>query len=164
MKKFFFLALVFVGALTMNSCTKEKRTERMLYKNDGNWEITTMTYTYVTTDENNVEITVSATLSNPGTFSFDKDGNGSYNFTLGGTNFSQSFKWSVSDESISIAKIAQTIDFFTGAIDQLVIAFGGEKTSKNQILMTGTETHQIASDTGALQSVLTITSMTLNKK
>src|SRR5688572_2031060 len=125
MKHFFTLVTLAALLISIQSCSKEKRLERMIYTNDGNWSITTMTYTLVATDENNTVVTLAATLENAGTFDFEKDGSGSYNFTIDGVNHAQSFGWSNSDESVSITRISQDIDFTTGDIEQLAIAFGG---------------------------------------
>ena len=158
------LSVLLSLAMLLGACSKEKRTENLLYKHDGSWKISTLTYTYVSTDENNFQITLSATAENAGKFEFNENGGGSYNFTLGNLIFAQNFKWTVSDESISLTQISQNIDFFTGNITQSVVAFSGEKTGKKQIQLTGTETHQSTSDSGISQYVLTITDLILNKE
>lgn len=130
-----------------------------MYTSNGVWNIKSMTYTLVNTDENGISVTISKTVENAGTFTFEKEGNGSYNFTLDGVSHSQSFAWSTSDESLSIAKIAQSVNIFTGDIEQFVIAFGGEKSAKNKVTLEGTETYQGTTDTGITQNVLTATIM-----
>jgi hypothetical protein len=162
MKKFLSLAVLAVFMVCAPSCSKEKRLERMLYKSDGSWNITTMNYTYISTDENNVSVTVSATAENAGTFRFEEDGDGSYNFTVGGVTHAQSFGWSTSEESFVITKIKQDINFVTFDIEQLVIALSGEKSDRNQITLSGSETIQTTSDTNISQAVLTV-NMTLDK-
>jgi len=163
MKRIFTLLILAAALVTVPSCSKEKRLERMLHKSDGDWNITSMTFTYVSTDNNGVIVTASAIAENAGSFHFDKEGDGSYSFTLGGVTHAQAFGWSTSDETLVIKKIAQSVNISTFSIDQLVVAFSGEKSDKNQIELSGTETIQSTMDSEFSQKVLTV-NMTLDKK
>ena len=81
MKKINFLALgiVFIGLIALSSCSKEARIEKNLWKNGGEWNIElysakqTSTYTSDNFDES---------YANFGTFTFNENGTGVYNFIV----------------------------------------------------------------------------------
>lgn len=153
------LLLICFVALLVFSCSKEKKLERTLHKKDGEWTISSVTWQKVVQGSSGQSVTL-GTTTNAGKFVFEKDGSGSYNFTIDGTSYYQTFKWSVNDENISITKVSQTFDF-QGNFTQLAIAFSGVKTGKNSIEIEGSETQQYSSGS-TLQEVISGT-FTLKK-
>ncbi len=77
MKKFNFLALsiVFIGLITLSSCSKETRIEKNLWKNGGEWNVESFSAKQTSTfapdnfDETQVNI---------GTYTFNENGTGIY--------------------------------------------------------------------------------------
>lgn len=123
------------------SCSKDKKIEKSLYKNDGKWTVASCEWNQVLQTQNGQSIT-SGTSSDIGEFTFDDGGNGGYSFTIADTNeYSQTFNWAVSDESISITKVSQTFDF-SGNIKQTAVAISGTRVSKTEISLEGSETLQ----------------------
>jgi hypothetical protein len=164
MKKPLFILLAVIASVTIQSCSKTKKTEKTLYKNEGKWAITSVIYTLVLTDETSTEIPFSGTINNPGTFTFNEGGTGSYNFTLDGNVFARDFTWTAEDDEVAIVKVYQNIDFLTGDTQQLSVAFGGERTAKNQLLLSGSETYVETSGSESMESILSISAMTLTKQ
>lgn len=151
--KFLFTAIIILmSSFLLTSCSKDKRVERALYKKDGVWNITSVTWTKVIQDISGQSVTQGIT-ANAGTFSFNKDGSGSYNFTINSDTYSQTFTWTVSNEDISITKVSQTVDF-SGNFDQLAVAISGTQSSKSKIALDGSETHQYSSG-NVTQKVMT---------
>ena len=77
MKKINFLALsiVFIGLITLSSCSKEKKIEKNLWKKGGEWNIESRTGKQTSIFAfNNFD----GTQVNVGTYTFYKDGTGSY--------------------------------------------------------------------------------------
>lgn len=140
---FFTLATAVLFAVVFTGCSKEKKLERTLHKKDGEWNISSVTWQKVEQSGSGQNVTM-GTTTNAGKFVFDKDGSGSYNFTVDGDTYSQSFNWSVSEDAISVAKTSQTVDF-SGNFTQLAIAISGEQTGKNKIRLEGSETLQYSS-------------------
>jgi hypothetical protein len=159
MKPFLHVLLLAVFSMTMTHCSKEKRTEHSVYKKSGEWTITSVSWEKVLVDTSGEHVGI-GTTANAGTFTFNKDGSGSYNFTIDGTNYSQNFTWSVSGTTINVTKISQTVSL--SGIDQFVIAISGTKSDKHSFTVQGTETHQYAGGT-IEQSVLTGTFTLSNK-
>lgn len=163
MKKSNILFITFIlltSSFLLTDCSKDKRVERAVYKKDGNWNINSVTWTKVIQDMSGQSVTQGIT-TNAGTFSFDKDGSGSYNFTIDGDTYSQTFTWTVDNEEISIVKVSQLVDL-SGNIDQLAVAISGTQSSKNKIDLDGSETHQYSSG-NVTQKVMTGT-FTLERK
>jgi hypothetical protein len=163
MKKALIILLAVIGGLTITSCSKTSRTEKSLHKGDGKWNITSVIYSLVLIDETETEIPFSGTINNPGSFTFNEGGTGSYSFTLDGNTFSREFAWTAEDEELAIVNVYQNVDFMTGDMEQLSVAFGGEKTAKNELFLSGTETYIEISGSESTESILTVTSMTLTK-
>ena len=76
MKKLLFILFL---ALVATSCKKEKKIERNLWKNGGEWEIKTFEESYETTPSS--EYNYSEVINNGGTIQFNKDGTGKMNFS-----------------------------------------------------------------------------------
>lgn len=161
MKKLKRVALFLLVIAATTSCSKEKRTERILHKKGGNWEVSSATWEKVVETDNGLTIDLGSG-SNLGTFYFEENGNGSYNFTLTGTNFGQNFSWAAGDDSFSVYKIAQSFDL-SGNITQIVISFNGTVQDKQNITLVGTHTEQIVSNSDLTVIVLTAT-LNLTKK
>lgn len=145
MKRLQILSAVMLSLLFLFSCSKEKQLEKTLYKKDGNWTVKSADWEQISQSTTSGISIITGTSADAGTFSFDENGNGSYNFTLGAITYSESFSWSVSEESFSITKITQSIDFFSGEITQIIIAFSGSRIDKNTIEMSGSDTRQFTS-------------------
>ena len=158
------LLLLPLSLILLTACSKEKRFERMLFKHDGEWDILSIDYTLITTDEYNQKDTVIATAENPGIFKFEKEGHGAYNFGISGTVHFEGFSWNVVNETaIALTHTNESYDIFTGYTETLVVAFTGEKTDKDKMTLTGTETIQNETDNGTTESVLNAT-IDLEKK
>ena len=135
----FLLSFLFL----LTNCSKEKKLERSLHKKDGAWTISSVTWEQVIQDTSGQNIAIGSS-ANVGTFTFDKDGSGSYSFSINGSSYAQSFNWSVSGDVVSITKVSQTFDF-SGNISQLAIAFSSTQTDKKSMILEGSETHQYVS-------------------
>jgi hypothetical protein len=77
MKTINFLALgiVFIGLITLSSCSKETRIEKNLWKKGGKWNIESQTAKQTSTIASD---NFDETLVNVGTYTFYEDGTGSY--------------------------------------------------------------------------------------
>lgn len=153
------MSLLFI----VGSCSKTARTEKNLYKNNGKWNITSVVYSLVVIDENETEIPFNGTISNAGTFTFEEGGAGSYNFILDGKTFSQTFAWTAEDYEVAIVKYSQNVDFQTGDTELITVAFGGERTEKDKLILSGSETFVSVAGSETTESILSVTSMTLVK-
>jgi len=145
MKKHYILLNLLLLILFFVSCSKEKQLEKTLYKKEGNWNVKSADWSQVLQSSTSGQSVITGSSTDAGTFSFDEDGGGSYDFTLGTETYSESFSWSVSEETFSITKISQSIDFFTGDITQIVISFSGTQVNKTTIEMDGSDTRQYTS-------------------
>lgn len=142
MKKVFILAFLPVLMISIQSCSKEKRLEKALYKKDGNWNVKSAEWSQVTQSSSSGQSVVTGSSTDAGTFEFDESGSGSYSITLGTETYAQSFNWTVSEEEFSIVKVSQSYDFSTGEIIQKAVAFSGKQTDKNILEVEGSETLQ----------------------
>lgn len=153
MKKSASCLLILIAALVFSGCSKEKRIERTLHKGDGSWSISSVTWQKVEQSTSGQTVDM-GTSSDVGTFTFENDGSGSYNFTIDGDSYSRSFDWVVSDESISITEVIQSVDYLTGDVIQISVAFSGVRDNKNEITLEGSETMQTTSGTSVTQKVI----------
>lgn len=87
-----FLTIAVLAITILSSCAK---TEKILVKKDGVWNMDKFTSTLEITGLP----TTTDTESNYGTITFKDDGTGVFNFSLG---FSQDFTWEVNDDIITI--------------------------------------------------------------
>lgn len=134
------IALVVVSIVLLSACSKDKKIEKVVYKNDGEWKIKSVSWNQIIQTQNGQSIT-NGTSTDIGTFTFNENGSGSYYFTIDTNIYQQSFNWSVSDESISVTKVSQTFDF-SGNIKQIAVAFSGTQNSKTELTIEGSETIQ----------------------
>jgi hypothetical protein len=132
-----------LSSFLFTDCSKDKKIERNLYKKEGVWNISSVTWTHVVQGTSGQSVTT-GTTADAGTFTFDKGGSGSYNFIVNGTTYSQSFSWSVSNENISLTKVSQTFDL-SGNFNQLAVAISGTQSDKKKMELQGSETHQYSS-------------------
>jgi hypothetical protein len=153
LRLFSFSLLLLACSMLLSNCSKDKKLERTLHKKEGVWNISSVTWQKVIVTSSGQTVSL-GTTANAGTFTFDKDGTGSYSFTVDGSGYSRNFTWSVTDENIKIVRVSTDIDFSTGNVDQLTIAIVGEQKSKNSIELGGTETH-VYSSGPTTESVLT---------
>jgi hypothetical protein len=147
---FVFTSLWIVAVFT--GCSKEKQLERLLYKGEGTWQVSNANWQKV--EQNNSGQTFkTGSTSNAGSFAFDKDGSGSYEFTIDGETYSNDFTWTVDNETVSLSYLNQNVNF-SGDITQVTVAFTGTETGKQEIEMDGSYTQQITSGSTFNQSVL----------
>lgn len=140
LRLFSFTLLLLSCSIFLSNCSKEKKLERALYKKEGVWNITSVTWEKVIVNSSGQHVSLGMT-ANAGTFTFEKDGKGSYNFTVDAATYSRNFTWTVHDETIKIVRVSTDVNFSTGDIDQLTIAITGSQESKNNIRFSGSETH-----------------------
>jgi hypothetical protein len=135
---FSFTVLLFACSVLLSNCSKEKQLERALHKKEGVWNISSVSWekSILTSSGHNVSF---GTTANPGTFTFEKDGSGSYNFTVDGSTYSRNFAWAVNGENIKIARISTSFDL-SGNIEYLTIGIVGKQKNKSNIELSGTET------------------------
>jgi hypothetical protein len=114
MKTLFTLFSLFL-ILSITSCSKEKKTERVLHRT-GSWEVAELDWTIVSqgvTDTSLIQGTLSGSETNAGTFYFDKDGSGSYLITYNEIPKNGSFRWSVnSNGTVTIIETTSLINSF----------------------------------------------------
>lgn len=158
---FKYLAFLFLmSSFLFSSCSKDKRIERALFKKEGQWNITSVTWEKVIVNSSGSNVSM-GTTTNAGIFSFEKDGSGSYEFTIDGSTYSQTFGWSVNEEAIAITRVSQSFDF-SGNFDQLAVAFSGTQSNKTNIVLDGSETHQYSS--GSVTETVIAGTFSLTKK
>lgn len=118
--------MMVVGA----GCSKEKQIERRLEKG-GTWNIDNITWSKV---ENGgpVQNVGTGTETNAGTFTFNKDGTGSYSYKLDGQQKSGTFTWSNGTSVISA-----TVQ--SGSISQQVIVYTILSQSRTKFEIQGSE-------------------------
>jgi hypothetical protein len=97
--KFFTIGLLFVGITTFLSCKKEVRIEKNLWKNGGEWNIESLTAKQIST---NPVDNYNETVLNYGTYTFKKDGSGSYIFTVDGDVEAGAFAYSNTEEKLTL--------------------------------------------------------------
>jgi len=164
MKKNVLLAALALPFLFCQACSKEKKFERSLWKNEGGWDIVTMTYTLITTDEYNNPDTLSGTAQNPGVFNFEKEGRGNYNFAIAGTPHFEAFSWDVvNSTALTLTRNAEDFDWTTGYTESIQVGITGDQMSKEELTLSGTEILENETDYGQTQSKLTAT-FNLRKK
>lgn len=146
---FFITVLLLIGI----SCSKEKQLERSLHKKEGIWDIDKISWQIVQQDTSG-QTFKTGVETNAGTFTFDKGGSGSYDYTVDGTKRASTFSWQVDGSDIIISYISQSINSNLD-IEQIVISFTGSETSKNNIELSGSETIQEVGGVNIDQFVLT---------
>jgi len=139
-KRIFSFILIITMALSLTNCNKDKKIERQLTKKDGVWNIDNVHWITVDQQFSPIQQTISeGTTNNAGTFTFDDDGSGSYNYSVGGVNRAGTFTYAVDDEEIAIVNVAQG---WFPVFYQEATAYAGEQTSKKKLYLEGTETYQ----------------------
>jgi len=96
MKKSFTFYSLLLLIVFVSSCTKERRTERILHK-AGSWEVAELEYRIVSQGFVDTTLFVGALSGsevNAGTFYFSKRDKGNYAFTYNGIPKTGNFKWS----------------------------------------------------------------------
>jgi hypothetical protein len=163
MKKFNILFSATLLLLTfIVSCSKDKKLEINIQSKEGQWNIDNVTWTIVQ-QTNSGQVIANGTTNNPGTFTFDKDGSGSYSYQIDTIQRSGNFTWYVDDQKAILTSVNQTINFTGGAtVTQKLVAYTGTQTDKNKLTLQGSETDQEAGS-GVNQFVLTGT-FQLSKK
>lgn len=136
----FLLLLVVLG-----SCSKEKLTEKKLHR-VGTWNITELEWTIVSqsvTDTSLFQGIRNGSEVGAGTFTFTKNGGGSYNLSYDGINKNGNILWNTDNtESVSIVEstslvgtIANFFSFTNGtsnySINQEMYTYNFTRTGKN---------------------------------
>lgn len=136
-------AITFITILFF-ACSKDKKIEKTLYKKDGVWNVSSVEYTYTNQNLTTLAQTVlTGTAKDAGTFTFSKDGDVSYDFTFEGRNKTGTYNYTVSDGSISVTSVSQSVSLTgTAGFDQKTTTYTGTQTSDTQIDLSGTETIQ----------------------
>jgi len=105
------ISLLFI--LTLSSCSKAKKTERVLHRT-GSWEVAELDWTMTSqsiTDSSLWQGIITGSETNAGTFFFDKDGSGNYTITYNQIPKNGSFRWSVnSSGTVSIIETTSLIN------------------------------------------------------
>lgn len=147
------IVAVFAAVIFLSSCNKDKKIENRLTKNGGKWKITSVSYNQVDQTSSGQSIK-SGTAENPGSFTFEDSGKGSFSYVIEGNTRTGEFSWSVSDEEVSLTYMNQTFNYDTFGFDQSAIAYTGYQPSKTELILEGAETTQNSSG-GITQSVFT---------
>ncbi len=102
MKKTIQIATMLLVVVSLYSCTK---TEKVLVRKDGTWNIDEQTSSYTL-----FGVPTTDTDTDAGTVTFKDDGSGTIDYNDG---TSDTFAWSVTDDVISVtyASIGETVDF-----------------------------------------------------
>ena len=99
--------------LSVTSCSKEKKIERVLHRT-GSWEVAELDWTMTSqsiTDSSLWQGVMTGSETNAGTFYFDKDGTGNYSITYNQIQKNGSFRWSVnSNGTVSIIETTSLIN------------------------------------------------------
>ena len=109
------ISLLFI--LTLSSCSKAKKTERVLHRT-GSGEVAELDWTMTSqsiTDSSLWQGIITGSETNAGTFFFDKDGSGNYYITYNQIPKNGSFRWSVN--SNGLVTIVETTSFFNSIIN-----------------------------------------------
>jgi len=118
------VAFLILGVALLISCKKETKIEKNLWKNGGEWNIESMIATQIST---NSADNFNETIYNYGTFTFKKDGSGSYKFTVDG------------DVEIGAYTYSNTEDKLTLIINNQARVFNIVEWEKNKMKITITE-------------------------
>jgi len=151
-----FLSIIVIAVLAFGvaGCSKDKKIEKQLQKKGGVWNIDKIEWTDVEqTTMPPSQIVLQGTTNNAGTFTF-KDGDASYNYTAAGETGSGTFSYSVESEEITIIYVFQNT---IGSIYQETAVYTGEKVSKDEYFLTGSETYQDSSGQTVFTGEFTIT-------
>jgi hypothetical protein len=93
------LGLLFVGASLLNSCSKENKINKNLWKNGGEWNIVTLVSKQTSSNPIN---TFNESFSNVGTFKFNENGSGSVSVTLDGETQSETFTYMNTEDKLTL--------------------------------------------------------------
>jgi len=144
----YYILLLIASTFLFASCNKDKKLEKTLKKADGVWNIDQVVWNEI--DQKIIlaspvpgsQTIASGTTTNAGTFTFN-DGTVVVNFTINGKTTSDTWPWTVDNETITIADITQTLPIPPiTLIEQSIIAYSGEQTSKDKITLEGASTLQ----------------------
>lgn len=123
MKRVFTFYLLLLLIAFVSSCSKERRTERVLHK-VGSWEVAELDYRIVSQEFADTTLFVgilSGSEVNAGTFYFDEKGNGNYAFTYNGIPKTGNFGWNANSTG-SVTIIEKTA--FINSIINTTLSFG----------------------------------------
>lgn len=103
--KFLMIGFVVAGTMMAVSCKKEVKIEKNLWKNGGEWDVKSYVITNVSSDptENYTD-----SYSNLGTFTFEKEGKGSFSLTMDGEVQTGTFTYENTDYDITMEVFGET--------------------------------------------------------
>lgn len=99
------IAIALVAMLSFTSCSKEKQLEKRLVKKEGKWNLANYSEKYY----EDGDLVGDYSFANAGTFTFEKDGKGSYVFNVAGSTDSGNFTWSNTENTITIDAMVYNI-------------------------------------------------------
>lgn len=134
--------LIIIGTILLAACSKEKQLEKTITKKDGKWNITSVDWVlediFIKNDSLSEQFNI-GTATNAGSFTFEDDGSGSYDFTVFNTVFSGIFSWVANDEgNVFLTHVEQTIG--PNTTTQYLVSYTALKVSKNEMEMAGSIT------------------------
>lgn len=134
------IGLLFTGAAVFTGCSKEVKIEKNLWKNGGEWNVKSYSYTSVSSSgTNNINISV----NDMGTMTFAKDGSGTYSFTQFGSTDTGTLKYTNTADELALTIDNSTTTFnMTWEKDNITLINASTSTSNGETI-TETETYKI---------------------
>ncbi|MBX9850694.1 MAG: hypothetical protein K2X86_02940 [Cytophagaceae bacterium] len=132
---FCFMTILFTG------CSKDKMLEKRIRKKEGEWKIESANWTIVYQNMSGQFVRTGTTAT--GSFTFEKNGEGTYSYSIDTLQRTGKFTWDVNSQKLEIIKVGQTIDFLSGTVYQKAVNYIGTETDKGEVIVIeGTETDQ----------------------
>jgi len=127
MKRINFLLLVVLTAL-FSSCSKEAKIEKNLWNNGGEWNVEILVSSQTST---NPADNFNETIYNYGTYTFKKDGSGSYTITVDGDFETGALTFSNTEDKLTmiINNQARVFDILEWEKDKMKISITENYTS-----------------------------------
>lgn len=139
---FLLIGLLLTGAALLTGCSKEVKIEKNLWKSGGEWNIDKYDYSSVTTNSTN-GITINA--EDFGKLTFNKEGGGSYVFTVFGSTDSGAMVYSNTEDQLTL-----TLDGGSAVTYDM-------DWEKNKIVITNVETSTSNGETTTETEMYTMT-------
>lgn len=134
------IGLLFVGAVLFTGCSKEVKIEKNLWKNGGEWNVDSYSYTSVSSSGTN-NITIS--LDDMGTMTFTKEGGGTYSFMQFGSTDTGTLQYTNTADELALTLDNSTTTFdMTWEKDNITLVNATTLTSNGETI-TETETYKI---------------------
>ncbi len=134
------LVSLLIIILITGSCRKEQ-----LLRNEGKWTIESVDYTMVSQVLPALnQVVKEGTTNNAGTFTFNNDGTGEYDFTIENIRHKDSFDWNVKYGKVYIKRTVYIMNVDTNAYNNVQnIDLKGTREGKNKFDFSGTFVSQI---------------------